>query len=70
MPTPKDLKQLRSLLEGLSDYRKVLRIMAKLVRPHHVDSETGCEIYFYLRRGRHRPCCNSRAIRPSRPRLL
>ena len=33
MPTPRDIKQLRSLLGGLSYYRKFLPNMAKRVRP-------------------------------------
>ena len=33
MPMPSDLKQLRSLLGGLSYYRKILADMAKRIRP-------------------------------------
>ena len=33
MPMPTDLKQLRSLLGGRSYYRKILRDMAKRIRP-------------------------------------
>ena len=46
MPTPRDIKQLRSLLGGLSYYRKFLPNMAKRVRPIMVLLKKGATFSF------------------------
>ena len=51
MPMPTDIKQLRSLLGGLSYYRKFLPNMAHHIRPI---TALGRRVRFHLRNGGHR----------------
>ena len=51
MPAPKDVGQLRSLLGGLSYYRKFLPNLAKRVHP--LTFEEGCRIQFHACHGKH-----------------
>ena len=68
MPIPKDIKQLRSLLGGLSYYRKFLLNMAKPVLPITALLKKGAT--FSFRRGRSRPPCGTRNSTDTRiPRL-
>ena len=56
MPMPTDIKQLRSLLGGLSYYRKFLPNMACHIRPITALLEKGRRVRFHLRNGGYRSC--------------
>ena len=55
MPMPSDIKQLRSLLGGLSYYRKFLPNMIRLIRPITALLRKGAAFDFTCN-GRYRPC--------------
>ena len=54
MPMPRDLKQLRSLLGGLSYYRKFLLDTSKRIRPTTTLSQEGRQIRVHAEHGSHR----------------
>ena len=54
MPMPTEIKQLRSLLGGLSYYRKFLPDMTRLIRPITALLKKGRRVRFHFHNGRHR----------------
>ena len=56
MLMPTDIKQLRSLLGGLSYYRKFLPNMARHIRPITALLKKGCRVRFHLRNEEYRSC--------------
>ena len=60
MLMPTDIKQLRSLLGGLSYYRKFLPNMARRIRPITALIKKGRCVRFHLHNGRYRSCPSRR----------